>query len=96
MARDILVDEKNFAKGYQVRVKDCLSEDFLAWLDLTGSYDPQSHETLLLVATTDQAALYGLLNRLRDSGINPDFCGESACPKLVMPAPNAKKSFRKE
>jgi len=69
MARDILVDEKNLAKGYQVRVKDCLSEAFLAWLDLTGSYDPQSHETLLLVATTDQAALYGLLNRLRDLGL---------------------------
>ena len=84
MARDILVDEKNLAKGYQVRVKDCLSEAFLAWLDLTGSYDPQSHETLLLVATTDQAALYGLLTGCV-LGMPPGFCGESACPKLVMP-----------
>ena len=75
MARDILVDENNLSKGYQVRVKGCLSEDLLAWLDLTGKYHPQLDETLLLVATTDQAALYGLLNRLRDSGINPDFCG---------------------
>ncbi len=55
--------------SYQVRVKGCLSEAFLAWLDLAGSYDPQSDETLLLVATTDQAALYGLLNRLRDLGL---------------------------
>ena len=55
--------------GYQVRVKGCLSEDFLAWLDLTGSYDPQADETLSLVVTTDQAALYGLLNRLRDLGL---------------------------
>jgi hypothetical protein len=69
MARDILVDENNLAKGYQVRVKGCLSEDFLAWLDLGGEYNPQSDETLLLVATTDQAALYGLLNRLRDLGL---------------------------
>lgn len=69
MARDIVVDEKDLAKGYQVRVKGCLSEDFLAWLDLTGRYDPQADETLLLVATTDQAALYGLLNRLRDLGL---------------------------
>ncbi len=69
MARDILVDENNLAKGYQVRVKGCLSEDLLAWLDLTGKYDPQLDETLLLVATTDQAALYGFLNRLRDLGL---------------------------
>jgi hypothetical protein len=55
--------------SYQVRVKGYLSEAFLAWLDLSGSYDPQSDETLLLVATTDQAALYGVLNRLRDLGL---------------------------
>ena len=69
MARDILVDENKVATGYQVRVKSCLSEDLLAWLELTGNYDPQLDETLLLVATTDQAALYGLLNRLRDLGL---------------------------
>jgi hypothetical protein len=66
MARDILVDENNPSKGYQVRVKGCLSEDFLAWLDLSGKYNPQLDETLLLMATPDQAAIYGLLNRLRD------------------------------
>ena len=69
MARDILVDENNLAKGYQVRVKGCLSEDFLAWLDLAGKYNPQLDETLLLIGTADQAALYGLLNRLRDLGL---------------------------
>ena len=46
MARDIFVEENNLAKGYQVRVKGCLSEDFLAWLDLTGKYNPQLDETL--------------------------------------------------
>jgi prephenate dehydratase len=69
MERDILFDGNIRAKGYQVRVKGCLSEAFLAWLDLPGSYDPQADETLLLVATTDQAALYGILNRLRDLGL---------------------------
>jgi len=69
MERDILFDGNIRAKGYQVRVKGCLSEAFLAWLDLPGSYDPQADETLLLVATPDQAALYGLLNRLRDLGL---------------------------
>jgi len=69
MTGDIFFDENNQVKGYQVRVKGCLSEEILAWLDLTGSYDPQSDETLLLVTMTDQAALYGLLNRLRDLGL---------------------------
>ncbi len=69
MARDILFDENNLPKGYQVRVKGCLSEEFLAWLDLSGKYNPQLDETLLLIATPDQAALYGLLNRLRDLGL---------------------------
>jgi hypothetical protein len=69
MAGDILVEGNNLSKGYQVCVRGCLSADVLAWLDLTGSYDPQSDETLLLVATPDQAALYGLLIRLRDLGL---------------------------
>ncbi len=69
MAGDILAEENNLSKGYQVRVKGCLSEDFLAWLDLSGKYNPQLDETLLLIATPDQAALYGLLNRLRDLGL---------------------------
>jgi hypothetical protein len=30
MTGDILVGENNHAKGYQVRVKGCLSESFLA------------------------------------------------------------------
>ncbi len=62
-------DENSLVKGYQVRVKGCLSEGILAWLDLSGKYNPQLDETLLLIATPDQAALYGLLNRLRDLGI---------------------------
>ena len=69
MASNMLVDENKLTQGYQVRVKGCLSEDLLAWLALTGSYDPQADETLLLLTTPDQAVLYGLLNRLRDLGI---------------------------
>ena len=95
MARDILVDENNFAKGYQVRVKDCLSEDFLAWLDLTGSYDPQSDETLLLVATTDQAALYGLLNRLRDLGLTLISVESQPVQNMILTLKN-EKTYGKE
>jgi len=64
----------NRQKGsYQVRVKGCLSADFLTWLELTGEYDPQLDETCLWIAPPDQAALYGLLNRLRDLGLTLIF-----------------------
>lgn len=69
MAGDTVVNSNHLEQGYQVRVKGCLSSDFLAWLDLGGCYDPEADETLLWVATTDQAALYGLLNWLRDLGL---------------------------
>jgi|WetSurMetagenome_2_1015567.scaffolds.fasta_scaffold287062_2 hypothetical protein len=69
MTGDFPDDGNCLADSYQVRVKGRLSEDFLIWLDLTGKYDQQLDETLLLVATTDQAVLYGLLNRLRDLGL---------------------------
>lgn len=55
--------------GYRVRVKGCLGADFLAWLDFPGEANPDLDETTLWIATTDQAALYGSLNRLRDLGL---------------------------
>jgi len=54
---------------------------FLAWLDLTGVDDPQFGRKPFCWLPRRQAALYGLLNRLRDLGLDPDFCGQSACPK---------------
>ena len=95
MARDMLVDENDYAKGYQVRVKGCLSEDFLAWLDLTGSDDPQADETLLLVATTDQAALYGLLNRLRDLGLTLVSVESQPIQNMILTLKN-EKTYGKE
>jgi len=89
MATDISADENNLAKGYQVRVKGYLSEDFLAWVDLSGSYDPQLDETVLSMTTTDQAALYGLLNRLRDLGI-------ILISVEYQPVQNAKSQLQRE
>ena len=83
-------------KGYQVRVKGCLSEAFLAWLDLTGSYDPQSGETLLWVATTDQAALYGLLNRLRDLGVTLISVESQPIQDMTLTLKNGKLMERNE
>lgn len=69
MTGDLAAAGHDLADGYQVRVKGCLSEDLLAWLDLTGTYDQSLDETVLLVTTTDQAVLYGLLHRLCDLGL---------------------------
>lgn len=69
MIKDLFDSESNHTKEYQIRVKGCLSDDFLTWLDLSGNYDPQADETHLLVTVSDQAALYGLFNRLRDLGL---------------------------
>jgi hypothetical protein len=69
MTGDFPAHGTDLADGYQVRVKGYLSEDLLAWLDLSGIYDQTLDETLLWVATTDQAVLYGLFNRLCDLGL---------------------------
>ena len=55
--------------GYEVRVKGCLSDELLAWLDWSGVRDTAVNETTLAITTTDQAALYGIINRLRDLGL---------------------------
>ncbi len=55
--------------GYEVRVKGCLNDEFLTWLDWPGVRDTAVNETILAITTTDQAALYGIINRLRDLGL---------------------------
>ncbi len=52
--------------GYQVRVKGCLSAEIIERLDCRGVCDFTLGETILTLFPADQAALYGLMNRLRD------------------------------
>lgn len=54
---------------YRILVKETLSSHWTGWLGgLDIEYQPNG-ETSLSGKITDQAALYGLLNRLRDMGI---------------------------
>ena len=69
MTGELPPDGHGLADGYQVRVRGCLSDDLLAWLDLPGTYDRSLDETVLRVTTGDQAVLYGLLHRLCDLGL---------------------------
>ena len=54
---------------YQIRIRGLLDESWSEWMDgLT--IEPQAHgETLLVGPIRDQAALHGLLNKIRDLGL---------------------------
>jgi hypothetical protein len=57
------------AQYYEIRVKGHLDPSWSDWFDgITIIHEPTG-ETLLTGTLVDQAALHGLLNRVRDSGI---------------------------
>jgi hypothetical protein len=54
---------------YQIQVRGALDPRWSVWFDqLAISYDAEGN-TLLAGTVIDQAALYGLINRLRDLGL---------------------------
>ncbi len=54
---------------YEIKLKGSLSSDWSDWFsDMSFSQDEQGN-TLLTGPLADQAALYGLLDRLRDLGM---------------------------
>ena len=55
---------------YQIRVKENLSPEWAAWFDPLTIENRPSGETVLSGALPDQAALYGLLTKLRNLGLS--------------------------
>ena len=54
---------------YQIRVRGVLDPHWSGWFaGLTITHDADGH-TLLEGVVADQAALYGIINRLRDLGV---------------------------
>jgi hypothetical protein len=54
---------------YQIRIKGHLSDQWMGWFDgLTITLD-ENGDTLLTGPVVDQAALFGLLKKVRDVGI---------------------------
>lgn len=51
---------------YEIRIKEQIGEKWLAWFDEFAITHAERGETLLTGAITDQAALHGLLARIRD------------------------------
>jgi hypothetical protein len=53
----------------QIRVKRHLSEEWAAWFDELEIDNRPDGEAVLAGPLPDQAALYGVLNRMRDLGL---------------------------
>lgn len=54
---------------YQIRIKDHLSCEWSDWFDGLAITPGENGETLLTGQVVDQAALYGLLKKVRDLGL---------------------------
>lgn len=53
----------------EIRIKDCLDPDWADWLGDLSIQHAEENQTLLTGHVEDQAALFGLLSRLRDLGL---------------------------
>jgi len=54
---------------YQIKVKGLLDSKWSDWFDGFAITPLSSGETLLIGPVADQAALHGLLNKIRDIGL---------------------------
>jgi hypothetical protein len=54
---------------YQIKVKGQLSADWCAWFDGMTITQDATGATLITGSVVDQAALYGLLRKVRDAGL---------------------------
>ena len=54
---------------YHIRVKGILDSKWSDWFDGLVIFPQVNGETLMAGPVTDQSALYGLLNKLRDIGL---------------------------
>lgn len=54
---------------YEIRVESCLPADWSDWFEGQVVTDEQDNMTVILAIVADQAALHGLIARVRDLGL---------------------------
>ena len=59
----------NKATTYQIRLGSQLNEHWIAWFDQMTLTQADNGDTLLTGPVVDQAALHGLLRKVRDLGL---------------------------
>lgn len=59
----------NESRVYEIRLKGHLDESWVAWFGGLTIVPDDAGETVLTGAVADQAALHGLLRKVRDCGI---------------------------
>ena len=61
--------QKNVPSFYHIRIKGHLNDRWVTWFDGLTITLEQDGNTLLSGSVVDQAALYGLLRKVRDLGM---------------------------
>lgn len=62
--------EDHYEPGlYEIRIKGHLAEHWIDWFGCLSITLEENGETVLTCPVVDQAALYGLLRKVRDSGM---------------------------
>ena len=57
-------------QSVEIRIKGQLDPNWSEWFEgFELAYHPEEGETILIGSTRDQAALYGLIGKLRDLGV---------------------------
>lgn len=62
-------DDRHEARRYEIRLKGRLDNSWADWLGVTSLTHGSDGTTLLGGPVADQAALHGLLQKLRDLGV---------------------------
>lgn len=70
MARKKKVDNMMVQERYQIRVKGHLGEQWQSWFDGLTITNLEQGEALLCGPLPDQAALHGVLAKIRDLGLS--------------------------
>ena len=69
---------------YQIRIKGHLDRRWTEWFEGLAITPEENGDTLLTGPVADQAALYGLLKKVRDLGMPLVSVMEIACTALIV------------